>query len=82
MIHKDRGNSVLPKAKRNPSLTRLADDGWKKGVSELRNYFKYGNKLGPSIDDVIKKHTSDGVMDWKEAYDALWTTNKTFDKLK
>ena len=64
------------------ALTRLADDGWNKGVAELRNYFKYGNKLGPSIDDVIKKHTSDGVMDWKEAYDALWTTSKTFDKLK
>ena len=75
------GSSLVPARNNLKALTRLADDGWNKSYVELRNFFKYGNKLGPSVDDVIKKYTKNGVVDWKAAYDNIWKTDKTFDKL-
>jgi RHS repeat-associated protein len=73
---------MVPARNNLKGMVRLADDGFNKGIVEIRNYFDYGNKLGPSIDDVIKKHTVDGKMDWKKAYEHIWDTSKDFDNFK
>jgi len=64
------------------ALIRKGDDLINKSVAEFRNFIKYGNKLGPSIDDMIKKYTKNGKTDWKTIYDKIWQTSETFDKLK
>jgi hypothetical protein len=73
---------MVPARNNLKGIVRLADDGFNKGIAEIRNYFKYGNKLGPSIDDIIKKHTTNNKMDWKAAFDDIWETSKDFDKFK
>jgi len=73
---------MVPARNNLKGLVRLADDGLNKGIAEIRNFFKYGDKLGPSTDDVIKNFTKDGKVDWKGAYDNLWKTSAEFDKFK
>ncbi len=63
-------------------LVRASDDWLNKGIAEIRNIWKYGNKLGPSLDDIVKEYTKNGKTDWKGIYDKIWRTNETFDKLK
>lgn len=73
---------MVPARNNLKGMVRLADDGFNKGIAELRNYFKYGNKLGPSVDDVTKNFTQNGKVDWKSAFDNLWKTSADFDKFK
>jgi RHS repeat-associated protein len=73
---------MVPARNNLKGMVRLADDGFNKGIAEIRNYFKYGNKLGPSVHDVTKNFTKNGKVDWKAAYDNLWKTSPKFDKFK
>ena len=73
---------MVPARNNLKEMVRLADDGFNKGYTEIRNYFKYGDKLGPSVDDVTKNFTKNGKVDWKAAYDNLWKTSAEFDKFK
>lgn len=80
--YEDIVRQMVPARNNLKGLVRLADDGLNKGVAEIRNYFKYGDKLGPSVDGVIKKVTKDGKVDWQGAFDNLWKTSQEFDKFK
>jgi hypothetical protein len=56
---------MVPARNNLKGMVRLADDGFNKGFVEIRNYFKYGDKLGSSLDEVIKNFTKNGKVDWK-----------------
>jgi len=80
--YEDVVRQMVPARNNLKGLVRMADDGLNKGIAEIRNFFKYGDNLGPSVDDVIKNFTKDGKVDWKGAYDNLWKTSQEFDKFK
>ncbi len=93
---KSKGDELLASGKSYEEVVRLISparnavkeavrksDSWiGRKIAELRNLRKYGNKLGPNVDDVARKHTENGVTDWKKVYDNIWKTDKNFDKLK
>lgn len=74
---------VLSPARNMLKATIRKSDSWiGRKIAEIRNLYKYGDKLGPKLDHIIGKYTKDGVTNWKAIYDKIWRTSTTFDKLK
>ncbi len=74
---------VLSPARNMLKATIRKSDSWiGRKIAETRNLYKYGNKLGPQLDNIARKYTKNGVTNWKAIYDNIWKTSKTFDKIK
>ena len=58
-------------------LETRAMGGWlQHQYGNIRNFFKYGNKAGPSADQLFQKYGS-----WEKVIEKVTETNKTINKI-